>query len=78
MCGIPRACSEPRGQDLHDVYEKNVLINGRNAVLPHCGHATVALSCSLIERVTVTSPRHSSQYSTRMQAWLLLLELPRP
>jgi hypothetical protein len=48
-------------QDLRDVCEKNVLTSGRSALLPHCGHATLALSCALIERVIRTSPRHLSQ-----------------
>jgi hypothetical protein len=46
---------------LRDVCEKNVLTKGRNAVLPHCGHATSALSCALIERVMLTSRRQLSQ-----------------
>src|SRR6266446_2868845 len=48
-------------QDLRDVCEKNVLTNGRSALLPHRGHATLALLCSLIERVTRTSRLHLSQ-----------------
>src|SRR6516165_11349210 len=48
-------------QDLRDVCEKNVLTNGRSAVLPHWGHAAVALSCSLRERVMLTSRRQLSQ-----------------
>jgi hypothetical protein len=50
-----------RSQDLRDVCEKNVLTSGRSALLPHCGHATLALSCSLIDSVIRTSPRHLSQ-----------------
>ena len=57
--------SEPSGarvnQDLRDVCEKNVLTNGRSALLLHQGHATLALLCSLIERVTRTSRLHLSQ-----------------
>ena len=48
-------------QDLRDVWEKNVLINGRRTVLPHCGHAALALSCALMERVMLTSRRQLSQ-----------------
>ena len=48
-------------QDFRDVCEKNVLTSGRSAVLPHCGHAAVAFSCSLIERVMLTSRRQFSQ-----------------
>jgi len=48
-------------QDLRDVCEKNVLTNGRRAVLLHCGHAAFALSCSLIERVMLTSRLQLSQ-----------------
>src|SRR5262250_1851836 len=75
-----RATTKPSvaraSQDLRDVWEKNALTNGQSAVLPHCGHATLALSCSLIVRVTCTSRRHLSQ-CTRTQAWRLLLEVPR-
>jgi hypothetical protein len=48
-------------QDLRDVFEKNALTNGRSAVLPHWGHAAFALSCSLMERVMLTSRRQLSQ-----------------
>jgi len=48
-------------QDLRDVCVKNVLTSGRSALPPHCGHMTLALSCSLIVRVIRTSPRHLSQ-----------------
>jgi hypothetical protein len=48
-------------QDLRDVREKNALTNGRSAVLPHWGHAAFALSCSLMERVMLTSRRQLSQ-----------------
>ena len=61
----PRSALEPfrarAGQDLRDVREKKLLTNGRSAVLPHCGQATLALSCSLMERVTLTSRRQLSQ-----------------
>ncbi len=56
-----RASSAGRAnQDLRDVCEKNVLTNGRSAVLSHCGHAAFALSCSLMERVMLTSRRQLS------------------
>ena len=61
---LKTSCASSAGlvnQDLRDVCEKNVLTNGRSAVLPHCGHAAFALSCSLIERVTRTSRLHLSQ-----------------
>src|SRR5262250_1622877 len=61
-----RATTKPSvaraSQDLRDVWEKNALTNGQSAVLPHCGHATLARSCSLIVRVTCTSRRHLSQW----------------
>jgi hypothetical protein len=58
----PSASSAGRvNQDLRDVCEKNVLTNGRSVVLPHCGHAAVALSCALMERVMLTSRRQLSQ-----------------
>src|SRR5713226_4965685 len=62
---VVRTASEPSGarvnQDLRDVCEKNVLTNGRSALLLHRGHATLALLCSLIERVTRTSRLHLLQ-----------------
>jgi hypothetical protein len=53
--------AESVNQDLRDVFEKNVLTNGRSAVLPHCGHAAFIVSCSVMERVMFTSRRQFSQ-----------------
>jgi len=59
---IPGELSGIRGnQDLRDVCVKKVLTSGRSALPPHCGHTTLALSCSLIVRVIRTSARHLSQ-----------------
>jgi hypothetical protein len=37
---------------LREVWVKKLLTSGRSAVLPHFGHATAPLPCSLIDWVT--------------------------
>jgi len=49
-------------QDFLEVWVKKLLTSGRSAVLPHFGHATAPLPCSLIDWVISTSRRHLSQW----------------
>src|SRR5262249_34783352 len=50
-----------RVQDFREVWEENVLNNGRRALPPHLGHLIGPLSCSRIDRVSCTSRSHLSQ-----------------
>ncbi len=49
-------------QDFLEVWETNVLSSARRALLPHFGHFTLPFSCSRIDRVSVTSRWHLSQW----------------
>ena len=50
-----------RVQDFREVWEENVLNNGRRPLPPHLGHLIGPLSCSRIDNVSCTSRSHLSQ-----------------